>query len=137
MDHHSQRLTENARALRSAAERVEREAGDPASAFQAAHALRCVEEALHALRRACHAAGRSIIPPAAVHESISARYARAAANWPGATAPSHEQQARLLTALDDAAAALRAGAEATARASEVLTSTVGEDDTRRDRQLAA
>jgi hypothetical protein len=72
-----------------------------------------------------------------VYESSSACYARAAANVPGPTAPSHEQQARLLGALDDAAAALRAAAEGTARASAVLTSTVSEDDARRDRQLAA
>jgi hypothetical protein len=126
MDEHIQRLTDHASAVRSAAERVAHEAEDPASATLAADALSSIEQALHALSRGCYAAGRSIVPPGDIDESVSARYARAAASWPGSTAPSHEQQARLLVALHDAGAALRAAAECTGRAGEVLASTVGD-----------
>jgi hypothetical protein len=137
MDDHSQRLTQSTRNVRAAAERVERDVGEEAVALHAAHALRNVEAALHALSRACYVAGRSIIPPAAVHESVSARYARAAANWPGPMPPSHEQQAYLLTVLHDAGAALHAAADRTARASDVLGSIASPPDVQQDRRPAA
>jgi hypothetical protein len=60
-----------------------------------------------------------------MREDICGRYARAAASWPGLIAPSHEQQARLLASLDDAAVALRAAATSTGRASDLLASTIG------------
>jgi hypothetical protein len=137
MDDHSQRLTQSAGIVRAAAERVEQEVGERSVAVQAADALHNVEAALQALGRACYVVGRSIVPPAAVYESVSARYAHAAANWPGPTAPSHEQQAHLLMVLHDAGAALHAAADCTARASDVLGSTVSPADARRDRRPAA
>jgi hypothetical protein len=133
MDDHSQRLTRSTRNVRAAAERVERDAGAEPDALHAAHALRDVEAALHALSRALYVAGRSIIPPAAIHESISTRYARAAASWPGPTPPSYEQQAHLLTVLHDAGAALHAAAGRTARASDVLGSIASPPGVQRDR----
>lgn len=137
MDHPSQRLTQSTRNVRAAAERVERDAGAESDALHAAHALRDVEAALQALSRACYVTGRSIIPPAAAHESISARYARAAANWPGPMPPSYEQQAHLLTLLHDAGAALHAAANRTARVSDVLGSIASPPDVQRDRQPTA
>ena len=58
-------------------------------------------------------------------ESVSRRYARAAASWPrDGVAPSYERQAQLLTALHDAGATLRAGAECCRRARDILASTI-------------
>ena len=63
--------------------------------------LDCVERALHALSRGCHAGANALIPPGDSQESISWRYARAAASWPGGhvgAGPSHERQAELIEA---------------------------------------
>jgi hypothetical protein len=127
MDDSGNRLLREAQLLLSAAQQFERHAGDRASATAVAPALASVERALQALSRACEGSARSIIPPSAVHESSSARFARAAAAWPselGGAAPSHEEQTRLLSSLHDAAAALRVAATSTARAREIVASKV-------------
>ena len=125
MSDHLLRLSADARDLLAAAEQFERDAGDPAASAVIAPALASVEQSLHALSRACHDAARSIVPPGDIDESPSARFARVAAAWPGATPPSHEQQAQLLVSLHDAGAALRAAAESSGRAREVLAATLG------------
>ena len=69
---------------------------------------------------AADAAAHALIPPGDLHESISHRYARAAAAWPGAAdgaGPSHERQAQLLASIDDTAGALRTAAACCARTS--------------------
>jgi hypothetical protein len=127
MDDPGSRLLREAQVLLAAAQQFEREAGDRASAPAVAPALASVEQALQALGRACDGAARAIIPPSPLHESSSARFARAAAAWPselGGAAPSYEGQVRLLSSLHDAAAALRVAATNTARAREVVASKV-------------
>ncbi len=127
MDDSQNRLLREAEVLLSAAQQFERHAGDRASATAVAPALTCVEQALQALSRACEAAAHSIIPPSAVHEPSSARFARAAAAWPvelGGAAPSYEEQVRLLSSLHDAAAALRVAARNSARARDIVASKI-------------
>jgi hypothetical protein len=127
MNNSGTRMLDEAQALLSAAQQLERHAGDRASATAVAPALTCVERALQALSRACEGAARSIIPPSGAHETSSARFARVAAEWPvqpGGAPPSYERQVRVLSSLDDAAAALRAAERSTARAREVVASTV-------------
>jgi hypothetical protein len=127
MDDSGNRLLREAHVLLSAAQQFERDAGDRASATAVAPALASVEQALQALSRACEASALSIVPPSAVHESSSARFARAAVAWPlelGGAAPSYEEQARLLSSLHDAAAALRVAATSTARAREIVASKI-------------
>jgi hypothetical protein len=127
MDDSGNRLLREAQVLLSAAQQFERDAGDRASATAVAPALASVEQALQALGRACEGSARSIIPPSAVHESSSARFARAAVAWPselGGAAPSYEEQARLLSSLHDAAAALRVAATTIARARATVAAKV-------------
>jgi hypothetical protein len=127
MDDPGNRLLREAQVLLSAAQQFERDASDRASTTAVAPALGFVEQALQALSRACEASARAVIPPSAVHESSSARFARAAAAWPselGGAAPSYEEQVRLLSSLHDAAAALRVAATHTARARQVVASKV-------------
>jgi len=115
------------RALLSAAERLQQGAGDRACAPFLPAALECIEQSLHALRRGCDIAAHALIPPGDLHESISRRYARAAADWPGALdrpGPSHERQAQLLASIDDAAAALRTAAACCARTSHLVAETM-------------
>jgi hypothetical protein len=87
-----------------------------------------VEEALRTLSGATQHAADALIPPRRIDESASSRYARAALSWPdhgdGALPPSYERQAQILTALHDAAATLRAGAECCRRARDILASTI-------------
>jgi hypothetical protein len=97
------------------------------SVEQLTSSLADVEEALRALSDATNRAADELIPPAGIGEGASRRYARGAASWPrhgGGAAPSYERQAQILTALHDAAATLRAGAECCRRAREILASTV-------------
>jgi hypothetical protein len=127
MDDPRIRLAHDALTLLSAAERLRQGAGDRTSAAFFPATLDCVEQSLHALSRGCQGAARALIPPADHEDGISRRYARAAADWPGAAdgvGPSHERQAQLLASLDDAAVALRTAAERCARAGTLLAATM-------------
>jgi hypothetical protein len=120
------RLAHDSLTLLSAAERLRQGASDRACATIVPAALDCIEQSLHALSRGCDGAAHVFVPPAR-DESISRRYARAAADWPEArdgVGPSHERQAQLLASLSDAGAALRAAAESCARARDLLTTTM-------------
>jgi hypothetical protein len=100
---------------------------DGASLEEMTSSLADLEEALREVSSATQDAADSLIPRARIDESAAQRYARAAAAWPrlgkGAP-PTHERQAELLTAFDDARAALRAAAGRCRRARELLTSTI-------------
>jgi hypothetical protein len=101
--------------------------GEPASVELITCSLADVEEALRALSGATHHAADALIPPAHIDESASRRYARAVASWPrhgDCPPPSYERQAQILTALHDAGATLRAGAECCRRARDILASTL-------------
>jgi hypothetical protein len=127
MDDPRIRLAHDSLTLLSAAERLQQGAGDRASAAYLPATLDCIEQSLDALSRSCRAAQHALIPPGDLHESISHRYARAAAAWPGAadgTGPSHERQAQLLASLDEAAAALRVAAVCCARTSHLVAKTM-------------
>jgi hypothetical protein len=123
MDDPRIRLAHDSLTLLSAAERLQQGAGDRACAAYLPATLDCIEQSLHALSRSCRAAEHALIPPGDLHESISYRYARAAAAWPG-PGPSHERQAQLLASLDDAAAALRVAAASCARTSRLVAETI-------------
>jgi hypothetical protein len=127
MDDPGTQLVRDARALLSAAQQFERDAGDRAAATLVAPALVCVERTLRALSDACEAATRSIIPTGDIRESSTARFARAAADWPGSldgSAPSYEEQVRLLSSLHDAAAAIRIAERRTPQARKVVAAKV-------------
>jgi hypothetical protein len=116
-------LADDASALLAAAMRLEDDANEPGSVALVASALGDVEQALRALGCATQHAADALIPPGAPHEGPSRRYARAAATWQrlgGGPPPTHERQAQILTALHDAAATLRAGAECCRRARDIL-----------------
>jgi hypothetical protein len=127
MDDPRIRLADDALALLSAAERLQHSAGDRACAGALPAALECIEQSLHLLSRYCHGAARDLIPPGDLHESISHRYARAAAAWPAAAdaaGPSHERQAQLLASIDVTADALRAAAASCGRTRHVVAETM-------------
>jgi hypothetical protein len=127
MDDSRIRLADDSLALLSAAERLQQGAGDRACAPFLPAALECMEQALHALGRGCDSAAHALIPPGDLHESISRRYARAAADWPGAVdgaGPSHERQAQLLASIHDTAGALRTAAACCARTSDLVAKTM-------------
>jgi hypothetical protein len=127
MDDPRIRLAHDSLALVSAAERFQRGAGDRACAPFLPAALECIEQSLHALSRGFDGAAHALIPPGDLHESISQRYARAAADWPGAVdeaGPSHERQAQLLASIHDTAAALRTAATCCARTSHLVAKTM-------------
>jgi hypothetical protein len=129
MDDPRIRLAHDSLVLLSAADRLQQGAGDRACAPFLPAALECIEQSLYALSRGCHAAADALIPPGDLHESISRRYARAAADWPGAlegSGPSHERQAQLLASIHDAAAALRTAAACCARTSHLVAETMAE-----------
>ena len=120
-------LAHDSFALLSAADRLQQGAGDRACAAFLPAALECIERSLYALSRGCDAAAHALIPPGDLHESISWRYARAAADWPGAldgAGPSHERQAQLLASIHDTAAALRTAAACCARTSHLVAETM-------------
>jgi hypothetical protein len=123
MDDPRIRFAHDSLALLSAAERLQQGAGDRACAPFLPAALECIEQALFALSRGCDAGAYALIPPGDLHESISRRYARAAADWPG-RGPSYERQAQLLASIDDAAAALRTAAARCARTSHLMAETM-------------
>jgi hypothetical protein len=121
------RIAHDADALRSAAQRMQDLALDPACAALAPVSLVAVGEALIALSGTAYAAAHALVPPAHDDEGITDRYARAATIWPsprGGVGPSHEQQARVLASLHDAGAALRAAAERCGRAAETVAATM-------------
>ena len=121
------RFANDALTLLSAAERLQQDTGDRACATFVPAALDCVEQSLRALSRGCDGAANVFIPPGAHDESISRRYAQAAADWPGArddAGPSYERQAELLASLHDASAALRTAAKRCARARDLLNATM-------------
>jgi hypothetical protein len=127
MDDPRIRLAHDSLTLLSAAERLQQGAGDRACAAYLPAALECIEQSLHALSRSCRAAAHALIPPGDLHESISHRYARAAAAWPRAAdgaGPSHERQAQLLASIHDTAAALRTAAARCARTSDLVAATM-------------
>ena len=127
MDDPRIRLAHDSLALLSAAQRLQQRAGDRACAPFLPAALECIEQSLYALSRGCHAGADALIPPGDVHDSISRRYARAAADWPGAldgAGPSHERQAQLLASIHDSAAALRTAAACCARTSQLVAETM-------------
>lgn len=119
-------LADLAAKLHSFASKLDSET-DPITVDLVARSLTDVEQALRDLSGAIERAGAALIPPAHIGESVSRRYARAAAAWPRAgdsSPPSHERQAQLLSAIHDAAATLRAGAECCRRARKIVQSTV-------------
>jgi hypothetical protein len=127
MDDPRIRLAHDSLTLLSAAERLQQGAGDRACAAFLPAALECIEQSLHALSRGCDGAAHALIPPGDLHESISRRYARAAADCPAAldgAGPSHERQARLLASIHDTAAALRTAAACCARTSHLVAETM-------------
>jgi hypothetical protein len=127
MDDPRIRLAHDSLTLLSAAERLQQGAGDKACAAFLPAALECIEQSLHALSCTCHAAAHALIPPGDLHESISHRYARAAAAWPGAAGgagPSHERQGQLLASIDNTAGALRTAAACCARTSHLVAETM-------------
>jgi hypothetical protein len=120
-------MTDPTTALRAAARQLHDAVAEPAGAPAVPAALRAIEDALTTLSRTCYAAAHSFVPLADGDESIAQRYSRAAATWPsprGGAGPSHEQQARVLSSLHDAGAALRAAAGHCARAADNLAATM-------------
>jgi hypothetical protein len=118
---------EDALALQSAAERLHQHSLDRDCAPLVPGALSAIEQTLRILSRTCYAAGHSFVPLGGPGENIAHRYARAAEEWPsarGGRGPSHEQQARVLSSLHDAGAALRATAAHCARAGDNLAQTM-------------
>jgi hypothetical protein len=127
MTHPTVRLDNDADALCSAAERLHDDTLDPACAPGIPAALKAIDDALTTLSRTCYAAAQALIPVGGGEDSISDRYARAAATWPsrrGETGPSHEQQANVLSSLHDAGAAVRAAAGHCGRAASNLAATM-------------
>ena len=123
MDDVRTRMLGDARRLLAAAEQLEHDGGGRECATVVAPVLDCVEQTLKALSHMCESAVHSIVPAAGVAESWSARFARAAADWPLTSVdatPSFEELARLVSSLHQAAAALRVAAHSTARARDVV-----------------
>jgi hypothetical protein len=121
------RLIQDADALRAAAEQLHEDAADPACAAAVPAALGAIDEVLSTLSRTCYAAAHSFVPLGNHDMSIAERYARAATTWPyprDGAGPSHEQQARVLSSLHDAGAALRSAAGHCTRAADNLAATM-------------
>lgn len=127
MNRHRSPLADNASTLLAAATRLQPDPAQPGSVELLTSSLADVEEALRALSDATKHAADALIPPASIGEGASQRYARAAASWPRTPdepPPSYERQAQILSALHDAGATIRAGAECCRRARKILASTV-------------
>lgn len=121
------RLAEEALELQSAAERLHHNTLDRDCAPLVPAALTAIELTLRILSRTCYAAANTFIPLGANGESMAERHMRAAEEWPnarGGRGPSHEQQARVLSSLNDAGAALRTAAGHCARAGGNLAETM-------------
>ena len=118
-------LADDASALLVAATRLDDDSCEPVSVEPVTSALADAEEALRVLSVAIEDAADAPIPPGSTGESVSRRYARAAASWPRyGAAPSYERQAQILTSLHEAGATLRRGAERCRRARDILASTL-------------
>jgi len=127
MDDPRIRLAHDSLSLLSAAERLQRLAGDRACAASLPDALDCIEQSLRALSGGLERAAHALIPPANLDVSICSRFARARTDWPGArdgAGPSYERQAELLTSLGDAGAGLRVAAERCAGTRGLLLATM-------------
>ena len=125
MNHYRTPLADDASALLAAATRLEDDSCEPVSVEPVTSALADAEEAMRVLSVAIEHAADALIPPGSTGESVSRRFARAAASWPRDGAPpSYERQAQILTALHEAGATLRGGAERCRRARDILASTV-------------
>ena len=121
------RLTGHALALQSAAERLHEDTLDRECAPLVPAALEAIEHTLHILSRTCYAAAHSFVPLGGQGASITERYVRGADEWPAARdgrGPSYEQQARILSSLHDAGAALRTAAGHCGRAGNNLAETM-------------
>jgi hypothetical protein len=126
-DHAGLALVTDSLALLSAARRLELIAGARAAAGALPLALALVEETLYALDDCCAHASDALIPPGDPRESNTARFARAAADWPGVTdgaRPSRELQARILVALADTGTALRAAGHRCGAALELVGTSI-------------
>jgi hypothetical protein len=129
------RLADDADALRSAAQRLHDHTLDPACGALVPVTLAAIEDALTALSRTSYAAAQALVPLGSGDDSIAERYARAATMWPsprGGIGPSHEQQARVLSSLDDAGAALRTAAGHCGRAAANVAATMEPVERRAD-----
>ncbi|HET8757464.1 MAG TPA: hypothetical protein VFM58_15705 [Solirubrobacteraceae bacterium] len=138
MSDETTRLAHDADALRSAARRLHDGAAERAAAPGVPHALETIEDALTGLSRMCYAAAQSFVPLADSDDSVTVRYARAAEMWPSPRdpgGPPYEQQARVLSSLHDAGAALRSAARHCARAADHIALTM-EPVERHDEQAA-
>jgi hypothetical protein len=127
MNRHRIPLADDAAALLAAATRLQPDPAEPDSVELLTSSLADVEETLRALSDAATHAADALIPPADIGEGASRRYARAAASWPRTRdepALLYECQAQILSALHDAGATIRAGAECCRRARKILASTV-------------
>jgi hypothetical protein len=116
----------------SAAARFAQHAKARGSAGLMPSSLGLVEEALYALGRGCEHAASALLPPGDMGESVSQRFALAAAGWPALTGgggPSHERLAELLNALGETRDALRVAAERCGAASAILESTLAGPET--------
>jgi hypothetical protein len=121
------RLAEDADALRSAAQRLHDDAADRAAAQGVPAALDVIEDALTSLSRMCYTLVQSFVPLGDNGDSVTGRYARAAATWPSprvAGGPSYEQQARVVSSLHDAGATLHSAARHCARAGDEIAFTM-------------
>jgi hypothetical protein len=120
-------LIHDADALRSAARQLHDDAADPACAAVIPTALAAIEDAMFTLSRTCYAAAHAFVPLGNSGTSIAERYARAATTWPSprdGVGPSHEAQARVLSSLHDAGAAVRNAAGQCGRAAGNLAATM-------------
>ena len=131
------RLIHAANALRSASRQLHDDAEDPACAAAIPTALAAIEEAVFTLSRTCYAAAHAFVPLGDSGTRIAERYARAATTWPSprdGVGPSHEEQARILSSLHEAGAALRNAARHCSRAADNLAATMEPVDQLSERQ---
>ena len=114
-------------AIRSAAQCLHDHAADPTAAARVPALLEAIDDAPTTLSRACFTTAHIFVPLRHRDTSIAERYGRAAARWPsprGGTGPSHEQQARVLSSLQEAGRALRTAAARCGRAADNLAATM-------------
>lgn len=127
MNDATSRLADDALALQTIAERLHDDTLDRDCAPLIPATLTAIEHALRTLSRTCYAAAHMFVPLGSHDENIAERYARAAEQWPtarGGDGPAYEQQARVLSSLHDAGAALRTAAGHCARAGGNLADTM-------------
>jgi hypothetical protein len=127
MNDPASRLADDADALRATAQRLHDHVLDPAYAASIPATLTAIEDALTVLSRTAYAAAHALVPTGDRDDGIADRYERAASVWPsprGGVGPTHEQQARVLTSLHDAGAALRAAGGHCVRAAAIVAATM-------------